>query len=109
LKVPTKLTDPLTFFFFFGLVRLKEKMALEAQASRNLPELMFWEDHLGMKIGGAGVTENGEPVADHLKITFTNIDNSKADKEHWFVLCFITREYEGMGAPLNTLLYRFYS
>jgi len=67
-------------------VRAAQRQALTQQQAKNVPELAFWEDHLGMRIDGAG-------VADHLKITFTHL--SEPDVESWFVVSMAKRDYEG--------------
>ncbi|KAI5857124.1 chromosome segregation protein Spc25-domain-containing protein [Tricharina praecox] len=66
-------------------IRAAQRQALTQQQAKNVPELVFWEDHLGMRIDGAG-------VADHLKITFTHL--SEPDVESWFVVSMVKRDYE---------------
>ncbi|PWW78748.1 hypothetical protein C7212DRAFT_309213 [Tuber magnatum] len=68
-------------------IRAEERKALSFQSSRNAPELAFWEDHLGMRIEGAGVT-------DHLKIVYTHIVDSDWSKEFSFIINMVTRDYE---------------
>lgn len=71
-------------------MRAAERKILSSQASRNAPELLFWEDYLGMRIEGAGVT-------DHLKFVFTHIIDSDWTKEFSFIVNMVTRDYEGMN------------
>ncbi|CAZ79241.1 unnamed protein product [Tuber melanosporum] len=68
-------------------IRAEERKALSFQSSRNAPELAFWEDHLGMRIEGAGVT-------DHLRIVYTHIVDSDWSKEFSFIINMVTRDYE---------------
>ncbi|RPB14475.1 hypothetical protein P167DRAFT_603934 [Morchella conica CCBAS932] len=68
-------------------MRAAERKILSSQASRNAPELLFWEDYLGMRIEGAGVT-------DHLKFVFTHIIDSDWTKEFSFIVNMVTRDYE---------------
>ena len=79
----------LTFFFLSFQVRAAERQALAIQQSKNAPELAFWEDHLGMRIEGAG-------IADHLKITYTHLVDADWSKEFWFVVSMMSRDYEGI-------------
>lgn len=65
---------------------------LSSQVTRNLPELAFWEEHLGMRIEGVG-------VADHLKIVYTHIIDSDWTKEFFFVVSMVTRDYESTLRP----------
>ncbi|KAA8893725.1 chromosome segregation protein Spc25-domain-containing protein [Sphaerosporella brunnea] len=66
-------------------IRSAQRQQLAQQQSKNAPELAFWEDHLGMRIDGAG-------VAGHLKITYTHL--SDPDQESWFVVSVMNRDYE---------------
>ncbi|KAF8544095.1 chromosome segregation protein Spc25-domain-containing protein [Trichophaea hybrida] len=68
-------------------IRAAERQALALQQTRNKPELEFWEDHLGMKIEGAG-------VADQLKIIYTHLVDPDWNKEFWFVVSMMSRDYE---------------
>ncbi|KAL0638518.1 kinetochore-associated Ndc80 complex subunit spc25 [Maublancomyces gigas] len=68
-------------------IRAAERSALSSQASRNAPELLFWEDYLGMRIEGAG-------VPDHLKIIYTHIIDSDWMKQFHFIINMVTRDYE---------------
>lgn len=76
------------------LVRAAERNALSSQASRNAPELLFWEDYLGMRIEGAG-------VPDHLKIIYTHIIDSDWMKQFHFIINMVTRDYEGTHLMLS--------
>lgn len=68
-------------------IRAAERKALSSQASRNAPELLFWENYLGMRIEGAGVT-------DHLKFVYTHVVDSDWTKEFSFIVNMVTRDYE---------------
>ena len=59
---------------------------LEDQARLNVPELDFWERHLGLRIEGAG-------RIDRLKFVFSNLDEKDWDKEAWFELDTEMRDY----------------
>ncbi|KAI5809008.1 chromosome segregation protein Spc25-domain-containing protein [Peziza echinospora] len=67
-------------------LRSRERASLAALSSHNLPELTFWEDHLCMRIEGAG-------AADHLRIVYTHILDSDWEREASFVVNMTTREY----------------
>lgn len=75
-------------------IRAAERKALSSQASKNTPELAFWEDYLGMRIEGAG-------VADHLKIVYTHLLDSDWSKEFSFVVNMVTRDYEVVQCQPN--------
>ncbi|KAI5813362.1 chromosome segregation protein Spc25-domain-containing protein [Pyronema omphalodes] len=68
-------------------LRAAEKQQLMDQQARNKPELEFWEDHLGMKIDGAG-------IEDHLKITYTHVVDTDWKREFWFVVNMTSADYE---------------
>lgn len=63
-----------------------------------MPELAFWEDHLGMRIDGAG-------VADHLKITFTHLVERDCAREFWVVIGMMSKDYESMRTFFYILVY----
>lgn len=69
------------------LERLHERRALAAQASKNGPELAFWEEHLAMKV--EGVKE------DVLRIVFTHIYENDWGKECSFTIDLSERNYKG--------------
>jgi hypothetical protein len=50
-----------------------------------------------MKIEGAG-------IADHLKITYTHLVDPDWDKEFWFVVSMMSRDYEGIYTNLGLSL-----
>ncbi|KAI5784574.1 hypothetical protein EDC01DRAFT_662528 [Geopyxis carbonaria] len=77
-------------------VRAAERKALSSQSSRNAPELAFWEDYLGMRIDGAG-------TADHLKIVYTHILDNDWNREFYFVVSMMHRDYEGTFESVRTL------
>src|SRR5579862_16657 len=68
--------------------RSHERRALAAQASRNGPELAFWEDHLAMKI--EGVRE------DVLRVVFNHIKESDWTREYSFTIDLAERDYKSM-------------
>ena len=59
---------------------------LDAQSRLNLPELDFWESHLGMRIEGAG-------QVDRLRFVFCNLDEKDWARESWFELDTERRDY----------------
>ncbi|KAF2458963.1 chromosome segregation protein Spc25-domain-containing protein [Lineolata rhizophorae] len=65
----------------------KHARYLDAQSRFNGPELQFWEDHLCMRIEGAG-------LADRLKFVFTHVHERDWEREGWFELDLGKREYE---------------
>lgn len=71
----------------YKLERSVERQALAAQASRNGPELSFWEDHLAMKL--EGVKE------DVLRIVYSHIFESDWTREGSFTIDLSEREYKG--------------
>ncbi|KZF25520.1 hypothetical protein L228DRAFT_258932 [Xylona heveae TC161] len=60
---------------------------LDNQSRFNVPELDFWQDYLGLRIEGAG-------VSDHIKFVYTHIDEKDWEREAWFELVMDKREYE---------------
>ena len=60
---------------------------IDSQALLNGPELDFWHDHLCLRIEGAG-------VPDHLKFTYTHINDQDWGREAWFELSMASREYD---------------
>lgn len=60
---------------------------LESQARFNGPELDFWLSSLRMRIDGLGTN-------DHLKITFTHVDEKDHEKEAYFELDVSSPEYD---------------
>ena len=74
-------------------VRAAQRHALSQQQSKNEPELAFWEDHLGMRLDGAG-------MEDHLKITYTDLGN---DRDAWVVVSMEHRDYEGTHYPVPSI------
>lgn len=71
----------------YKLERSVERQALAAQASRNGPELSFWEDHLAMKL--EGVKE------DVLRIVYSHIFESDWTRECSVTIDLSEREYKG--------------
>jgi kinetochore protein Spc25, fungi type len=67
-------------------VHAKHAKYLHSQARWNEPELQFWEDHLCMRIEGAGKD-------DRLKFMFTHICEKEWERQAWFELDFSQREY----------------
>ena len=67
--------------------RSVERRALAAQASKNGPELSFWEEHLAMKL--EGVRE------DILRIVFSHVYESDWMRECSFTIDLSEREYKG--------------
>ena len=63
--------------------------ALEAQARRNMSELRFWEQCLGLRIEASGLG-----IDDQLRFVFLCIDPKNEAKEHWFELQMGGQEYE---------------
>ena len=60
---------------------------LDKQARFNLPELDFWQDYWCLHIEGAG-------KADRLKFVYTHVDERDWEREAWFELDMMKREYE---------------
>ncbi|KAI1083789.1 chromosome segregation protein Spc25-domain-containing protein [Whalleya microplaca] len=60
---------------------------VEAQARFNVPELDFWISNLCLKIEGAGQT-------DRLKFVYTHIDEKNWEREAWFELSTLSRDYD---------------
>ena len=69
--------------------RSLERRVLAAQASKNGPELSFWEDHLAMKL--EGVRE------DVLRIIYTHVYETDWTKECTFIVDLSERDYKGIG------------
>lgn len=59
----------------------------EAQARFNVPELDFWITNLCLKIEGAGQD-------DRLKFVFSHIDEKDWEREAWFELSTLSRDYD---------------
>ena len=59
---------------------------LDGQSRLNAPELDFWQDYLGLTIDGVG-------EADHIRFTFSLLDEKNWEAEFFFVLSMATREY----------------
>lgn len=57
----------------------QQRAYLDGHASRNAPELAFWESHLGLRIEGAGRD-------DHLRFWFSCVDERMPDREGVFEL-----------------------
>ncbi|KAG5437948.1 hypothetical protein PCANB_000294 [Pneumocystis canis] len=66
--------------------RANTRHMLIKQASRNQPELKFWEDYLAMRIEGV--------KDDFLKIIFTHIDENDWTREFYFIINLSQRDYE---------------
>ncbi|KAG5439054.1 hypothetical protein PCK2_000899, partial [Pneumocystis canis] len=66
--------------------RANMRHILIKQASRNQPELKFWEDYLAMRIEGV--------KDDFLKIIFTHIDENDWTREFYFIINLSQRDYE---------------
>lgn len=60
---------------------------LASQSLRDIPELDFWVQNLGLKIEGAG-------VSDRIKFSFSLVDDRDWDQEAWFELDCEKRDYE---------------
>jgi Chromosome segregation protein Spc25 len=75
-----------------------ERRALAAQASKNRPELSFWEEHLAMKL--EGVKE------DVLRISFTYINETDWTTECSFIVDLSERDYKGKYITLCLSLTR---
>jgi len=73
-----------------------ERQALAAQASKNGPELSFWEEHLAVKL--EGIRE------DALRISYTHINENDWMREYSFTIDLTSREYKGAGIPTLTLI-----
>lgn len=71
--------------------RGEQRRWVEKQSGRNGPELMFWEQILGMRIEGVEVGS--------LKIVFTNVHPKVWTKEYEFVFRLDQKEYEGKHRP----------
>ena len=67
--------------------RSLERRALAAQASKNGPELSFWEEHLAMKIEGV--------KDDVLRIVLNHVYESDWMKECSFTIDLSERDYKG--------------
>jgi kinetochore protein Spc25, fungi type len=74
------------------LERSVERRTLAAQASKNGPELSFWEEHLAMKI--EGVKE------DVLRIVYNHISESDWMREYLFTIDLSERDYKGISYHL---------
>lgn len=64
----------------------KHTRYLNSQARWNGPELAFWEEHLCMRIEGAGQD-------DRLKFVFTHVCEKDWERQAWFELDTSEREY----------------
>ena len=64
----------------------KHARYLSSQSRHNIPELSFWEDHLCMRIEGAG-------VEDRLRFVFTHIIEKDWEREGCFELDTSSRDY----------------
>jgi len=73
-----------------------ERRALAAQASKNGPELTFWEEHLAMKL--EGVKE------DILRIVFSHVYESDWTRECSFTVDLSERDYKGIIYPILLML-----
>ncbi|KAI8631020.1 chromosome segregation protein Spc25-domain-containing protein [Xylariaceae sp. FL1651] len=60
---------------------------IEAQSRFNVPELDFWVTNLCLRIEGAGLN-------DHLKFVYTHVDERDWEREAWFELSTVARDYE---------------
>lgn len=67
--------------------RSVERRAIAAQASKNGPELSFWEEHLAMKI--EGVRE------DILRVVYSHISETDWMREYSFTVDLSERDYKG--------------
>ncbi|KTW31970.1 uncharacterized protein T551_00652 [Pneumocystis jirovecii RU7] len=78
-------------------LRANMRHMLIKQASKNQPELKFWEDYLAMKIEGV--------KDDFLKIVFTHIDENDWMREFYFIINLSQRDYEvtECSPPLTTI------
>lgn len=72
---------------YLRLERTLERRALAAQASKNEPELSFWEEHLAMKLQGV--------KDDVLRIAYSHIYESDWNRECSFTIDLTEREYKG--------------
>lgn len=75
--------------------RSQERRALAAQASRNVPELAFWEEHLAMKI--EGVRE------DVLRVVFSHIKENDWTREYSFIIDLAERDYKSTTPGSHSL------
>ena len=64
----------------------KHARYLDDQARANVPELVFWQDYLCLRIEGAGED-------DRLKFVYSHVDDRDWDREACFVLDMGCREY----------------
>ncbi|KAI9888293.1 MAG: kinetochore-associated Ndc80 complex subunit spc25 [Vezdaea aestivalis] len=60
---------------------------LDSQERFNGPELDFWQDHLCLRIEGAG-------IEDRIKFVFSHLDDNDWEKKGWVELDLGKREYE---------------
>lgn len=60
---------------------------IATQSLKDIPELDFWVQNLGLNIQGAG-------VSDRIKFSFTLVDERDWDREAWFELNCEKRDYE---------------
>ncbi len=65
--------------------------AEDAQSQLNAPELAFWEEHLCLRIEGAG-------KEDRLRFVFTHVDERQWEREAWFELDTERRDYRVVDA-----------
>ena len=79
----------------YNLERSLERRALAAQASKNGPELSFWEEHLAMKL--EGVKE------DVLRIVYSHVYESDWTRECCFTIDLSERDYKGKISALFKL------
>lgn len=65
-----------------------ERRRYQLQGVKNGPEVLFWEQTLGMRIKGMG-------VPDKIRIIFSNLSERKYDEEYTFALDLSAKDYEG--------------
>ena len=78
------------------LERSVERRAQAAQASKNGPELAFWEEHLALRL--EGVKE------DIIRIVFNHVNESDWTRECSFTMNLAERDYKGMCLKSKSLI-----
>lgn len=74
--------------------RSVERQAQAAQASKNGPELAFWEEHLAMKLEGV--------KDDVIRIVYNHVNESDWMREYSFTINLTERDYKGGGFHSST-------
>ncbi|TGZ83152.1 hypothetical protein EX30DRAFT_329181 [Ascodesmis nigricans] len=64
-----------------------EQRKVASQGAKNAPEVLFWEQYLGMRFKSMG-------VPDKLRIIFSHVNDAKRDQECSFGLDLSAREYD---------------